>query len=40
MITKHPQVQTLPGMLGIGPVLAAEFLGATGADLTVFQTAD
>ena len=25
---------------GFGPVLAAEFLGATGGDLTVFQTAD
>lgn len=27
-------------MPGFGPVLAAEFLGATGGDLTVFQTAD
>jgi hypothetical protein len=25
---------------GVGPVLAAEFLGATGGDLTVFKTAD
>lgn len=27
-------------MPGFGPVLAAEFLGAPGEDLTVFQTAD
>lgn len=27
-------------MPGFGPVLAAEFLGATGDDLTVFQTTD
>jgi len=27
-------------MPGFGPVLAAEFLGATGGDLTVFQSAD
>ncbi|MCB5276045.1 hypothetical protein BJG92_03600 [Arthrobacter sp. SO5] len=27
-------------MPGFGPVLAAEFLGATGGDLTVFETAD
>jgi hypothetical protein len=27
-------------MPGFGPVLAGEFLGATGGDLTVFQTAD
>lgn len=27
-------------MPGFGPVLAAEFLGATGGDLTVFETTD
>jgi len=27
-------------MPGFGPVLAAEFLGATGGGLTVFETAD
>jgi transposase len=27
-------------MPGFGPVLAAEFLGATGGDLTIFQSAD
>lgn len=27
-------------MPGFGPVLAAEFLGATGGDLTIFETAD
>ncbi|MET1089900.1 MAG: transposase [Arthrobacter sp.] len=25
---------------GFGPVLAAEFLGSTGGDVTVFETAD
>jgi transposase len=29
----------LLSMPGFGPVLAAEFLGATGGDLTVFQSA-
>jgi transposase len=27
-------------MPGFGPVLTGEFLGTTGGDLTVFQTAD
>ncbi|WP_251037296.1 transposase [Arthrobacter sp. ISL-28] len=27
-------------MPGFGPVLAAEFLGATGGDLTIFHSAD
>lgn len=39
-VTEHRHAQTLLIMPGFGPVLAAEFLGATGGDLTVFQTAD
>lgn len=39
-VTEHQHTQVLLSMPGFGPVLAAEFLGATGGDLTVFQTAD
>ncbi|WP_251041637.1 transposase [Arthrobacter sp. ISL-30] len=39
-VTEHRHTQTLLSMPGFGPVLAAEFLGATGGDLAVFQTAD
>lgn len=39
-VTEHRHTQVLLSMPGFGPVLAAEFLGATGGDLTVFQTAD
>jgi transposase len=36
----HRHARTLLSMPGFGPVLAAEFLGATGGDLTVFETED
>ncbi|WP_018772496.1 IS110 family transposase [Arthrobacter sp. 131MFCol6.1] len=39
-VTEHRDTRVLLSMPGFGPVLAAEFLGATGGDLTVFQTAD
>ncbi|WP_343044913.1 IS110 family transposase [Pseudarthrobacter oxydans] len=39
-VVKHQPTEVLLSMPGFGPVLAAEFLGATGGDLTVFQTAD
>lgn len=39
-VTEHRYAQVLLSMPGFGPVLAAEFLGATGGDLTVFQSAD
>ena len=39
-VTEHRHTQTLLSMPGFGPVLAAEFLGATGGDLAVIQTAD
>ena len=39
-VTEHQHTQVLLSMPGFGPVLAAEFLGATGGDLAVFQTAD
>ncbi|MDI3214069.1 transposase, partial [Arthrobacter sp. AL12] len=39
-VTEHRHTQVLLSMPGFGPVLAAEFLGATGGDLTVFETAD
>ncbi|WP_442854052.1 IS110 family transposase [Arthrobacter sp. Leaf337] len=39
-VTEHRHARTLLSMPGFGPVLAAEFLGATGGDLTVFQSAD
>ena len=39
-VTEHRHTQPLLSMPGFGPVLAAEFLGATGGDLTVFETAD
>jgi transposase len=39
-VTEHQHTKVLLSMPGFGPVLAAEFLGATGGDLTVFQSAD
>ncbi|MCU1531100.1 MAG: transposase, partial [Arthrobacter sp.] len=39
-VTEHQHTPILLSMPGFGPVLAAEFLGATGGDLTVFQPAD
>jgi transposase len=39
-VTEHQHTEVLLSMPGFGPVLAAEFLGATGGDLTVFQSAD
>lgn len=39
-VTEHQHTKVLLSMPGFGPVLAAEFLGATGGDLTIFQTAD
>jgi transposase len=39
-VSEHRHTRTLLSMPGFGPVLAAEFLGATGGDLTVFETAD
>ncbi|WP_231941568.1 IS110 family transposase [Arthrobacter sp. U41] len=39
-VTEHRHTRVLLSMPGFGPVLAAEFLGATGGDLTVFETAD
>lgn len=39
-VTEHRHAQSLLSMPGFGPVLAAEFLGATGGDLAVFETAD
>jgi transposase len=39
-VTEHRHARALLSMPGFGPVLAAEFLGATGGDLAVFQTAD
>jgi transposase len=39
-VTEHRHTQILLSMPGFGPVLAAEFLGATGGDLTGFETAD
>jgi hypothetical protein len=39
-VTGHRHARALLSMPGFGPVVAAEFLGATGGDLTVFQSAD
>lgn len=39
-VTEHRYTEVLLSMPGFGPVLAVEFLGATGGELTVFQTAD
>uniref|UniRef100_UPI003F4926FD IS110 family transposase n=1 Tax=Paenarthrobacter ureafaciens TaxID=37931 RepID=UPI003F4926FD len=39
-VAEHHHTEVLLSMPGFGPVLAAEFLGATGGDLTVFQSAD
>jgi transposase len=39
-VIEHRHAQVLLSMPGFGPVLAAEFLGATGGDLVVFQSAD
>lgn len=38
-VSEHQHTQVLLSMPGFGPVLAAEFLGATGGDLSVFQSA-
>lgn len=39
-VAEHQHTEVLLSMPGFGPVLAAEFLGATGGDLTVFQSPD
>ncbi|UKA55198.1 hypothetical protein LFT45_04495 [Arthrobacter sp. FW305-BF8] len=39
-VTEHQHTQLLGSTPGFGPVLPAEFLGATGGDLDVFQSAD
>lgn len=39
-VNEHRHAESLLSMPGFGSVLTAEFLGATGGDLTVFQTAD
>ena len=39
-VTEHQHTEVLLSMPGFGPVLAAEFLGATGGDLTVFESTD
>lgn len=39
-VAEHQHTQVLLSMPGFGPVLAAEFLGATGGDLSVFLSAD
>ena len=39
-VTEHRHTRSLLNLPGFGPVLAAEFLGATGGDRTVFETAD
>jgi transposase len=39
-VAEHKHTEVLLSMPGFGPILAAEFLGATGGDLTVFQSAD
>ncbi|GAC1493172.1 MAG: hypothetical protein NVS2B15_13590 [Pseudarthrobacter sp.] len=39
-VTEHQHTAVLLSMPGFGPVLAAEFPGATGGDLTVFESAD
>ena len=39
-VSEHRHTQSLLSMPGFGPVLAAEFLGATGGDLAVFQSAN
>jgi transposase len=39
-VSEHRHTEILLSMPGFGPVLSAEFLGATGGDLTIFQTAD
>ncbi|MBT2565087.1 IS110 family transposase [Arthrobacter sp. ISL-85] len=36
-VTEHHHATVLLSMPGFGPVLAAEFLGATGGDLSVFE---
>lgn len=39
-LQQHRHARTLLSMPGFGPVLSAEFLGATGGDLTIFESAD
>ena len=40
MLAQHAHAKVLLSMPGFGPVLSAEFLGATGGDLTIFESAD
>lgn len=37
---EHHQAEIMLSMPGFGPLLSAEFLGATGGDLTVFESAN
>ncbi|WP_181722747.1 IS110 family transposase [Nocardia gipuzkoensis] len=37
---RHPHAEIIVSMPGFGPLLGAEFLAATGGDLTVFDRAD
>lgn len=39
-VMEHRHAPVLISMPGFGPVLAAEFRGATGGDLSLFQAAD
>lgn len=39
-VIEHQHTEVLLSMPGFGPVLAAELLGATGGDLSVFESAD
>lgn len=39
-VLEHRHTEVLLSMPGFGPVLVAEFLGATGGDISVFQSAD
>ena len=40
MLAQHAHAKVLLSMPGFGPVLSAEFLGATGGDLAIFESAD
>lgn len=37
---EHHQAEIMLSMPGFGPLLSAEFLGATGGDLTIFESVD
>lgn len=37
---EHAQAEVIASLPGIGPLLGAEFLAATGGDMTVFETSD